>query len=256
VPGSVVVSNEVRTQVFVEGLDYRLLTTGSITSVQRLINGSIADGESVLVDYRYESSGTAKFDTRYSGVSVTAGLWDFMDLHIRYDTQDLDVVEGELTNVVNNRDGLEYGIGISHPIFARSSISGRYRHREWDEDISSFVSDSLTISLNTTLRGTWNLTMSGGLDSVDFADSAEDTEQTTLSVELSGRLFGSGLSYDATHIRDDGGSLPREQLLQRLSFQWTYRQVRVDIRAYHTEESLGSTDRSDTSVSARLTRLF
>jgi len=99
--------------------------------------------------------------------------------------------------------------------------------------------------------------MSGAVDSVDFANSAEDVEQTTLSVGLNGRLFRSGgLSYDASHIRDDGGSLPREQLLQRLSFGWTYRQVRVDIRAFHTEELLGSTDRSDTSISARLTRLF
>ncbi|MCJ7558264.1 MAG: hypothetical protein MUP90_15310, partial [Gammaproteobacteria bacterium] len=46
---SVIVRNVPKTQVFVEGLDYRLVTIGSQTSIQRLIGGNIFDGQTVLV---------------------------------------------------------------------------------------------------------------------------------------------------------------------------------------------------------------
>ena len=52
---TIVISNVPRTQVFVEGLDYRLITIGNITSVQRLIGGNILDGQTVSVDYEYRT---------------------------------------------------------------------------------------------------------------------------------------------------------------------------------------------------------
>ena len=46
------------TSIYVEDLDYRLITIGSITSIQRLITGNISDGETVLVDTAANPPGT------------------------------------------------------------------------------------------------------------------------------------------------------------------------------------------------------
>ena len=256
-PGSVVVTNAVQTQIFVEGFDYRLLTVGSTTSVQRLLGGNIADGESVLVDYVYETSGTAEFDTQDLTVTLNAGFWNKLDAFIRYGTYDTDIRSGALSTPVNNRTSLEYGISANNQFLDGWSLSGHYRHLDQDEDISPFVRDALDVSLTTSLRGTWKLVLSGGLTRVDYDNSVEDVDLSTYRIGISGRPFrGAILTYDGSYLRDDGGSLAREQLQHRLNFQWTYRQVRLALRAYYNDNTLGPTQRDSMRVSAHITRVF
>ena len=257
ITGSVIISNAARTQVFVEGLDYRLLVIGSVTSVQRLIGGNISDGETVTVDYSYETSGTAEFDTLGSGVSLNIGFLNTMNAYLRYNTQDTSIRTGEFTNPLNDRDSLEVGVSASNQFLDGWSLSGQYRHRIQDEDISPFVSDAFDVGLTTNLRGTWSLTIAGGLSVVDFENSTEDVDQLSYRLGLRGRLFRSAqISYDAAYLSDSGGTLSRKQLQHRLNFQWSYRQVRFVLRALYSEDELGVTDRTNTQVTAQLTRAF
>lgn len=257
VAGSVTVSNAPRTQVFVEGLDYRLLVIGSVTSVQRLIGGAIVDGETVAIDYSYETSGTAAFDTLASGVSLNIGFLNTMNAYLRYDMQDTNLRSGEFSNPVNDRDSVEFGVSTSNQFLDGWSVSGQYRHREQDEEISPFVSDSLDVSLTTSLRGTWQVTVASGLASIDYENSSEDVDLISYRLGLRGRLLRSiQLSYDAAYLSDTGGTLSRQQLQHRLDFQWAYRQVRFVLRALYTEDDLGISNRTGKQVTAQLTRVF
>jgi hypothetical protein len=257
VPGSVVVRNADRTQTYVEGLDYRLITTGTVTSVQRLVNSSITDGETVLVDYSYSTSGTAEYDTFGSGIAFRADFLQNFRAHVRYDWQDTSIREGELTNPLNDGEILEFGIGASNQFLDGWTLDAQYRHLQQDLETSPFVSDQLDASVTTSLGGTMALTLAAGLIETDYENSDEDISQVSYRVGLRGRILRrSYLAYDAFLLDDTGGSLPRKQFRHRLHFQWSYRQMRFDLRATLSDDELGASLRKNTTVTAQLTRVF
>jgi len=257
VPGSVVVSNVDRTQTYVEGLDYRLIVTGPVTAVQRLVNSSITDGETVLVDYSYSTSGTAQYDTFGSGIAFRANFLRTFRAHVRYDWQDSSVREGALTNPLNDGEILEFGIGTSNQFLDGWTLDAQYRHLQQDLETSPFVSDQLDIGVTTSLWGTLSLTLAGGMNEIDYENSVEDVSQVTYRVGLRGLLFRrSYFAYDAFLLDDTGGTLARKQLRHRLHFQWSYRQMRFDLRATISDDELGQSERNNTTVTAQLTRVF
>jgi len=257
VASTVVISNAPRTQIYVEGFDYRLIINGSVTSVQRLIGGRISDGETVLADYSYETAGTAKYDVFGSGAAVSVDFLKFMNAYVRYDRRDSNIRSGELTNPLNDRNGLQFGIGTSGQFLGSWMLDAEYRHVDQDEVISPFVSDAFDAGLTTSLRGTLKLTVAGSVTQIDYDYSPEDVDQVTYRIGLAGRLFRRGqFSYDASYLDDVGGTLPRRQLQHRLNYQWAFRQVRFTLRAMHSEEELGDTTRSSTQVMAQVSRAF
>ncbi len=257
VTGTVAVSNVARTQIFAEGIDYRLLEIGSVTSIQRLIGGNISDGETIVVDYSFETSGTAAFDSLGTSFSVNLGILKFMNAYVRFNSQDTNLRSGEFTNPINDRDSLELGVSASNQFVNNWNLSGQYRHRDQKEEISPFVSDTLDVSLTTNVRGRWKLTVASSLSVVDFENSNEDTNQISYRLGLSGRLFQRALfTYDVAYLSDDGGSLQRDQLRHRLRFQWAYRQVRFALNALVSEDKLGNSENDNAQVSAQLTRAF
>lgn len=257
VPGSVIVRNADKTQTYVEGLDYRLVVTGSVTSVQRLVNSSITDGETVLVDYRYSTSGTAEFDTVGAGIALSADFLQTFRAYARYEIQDTNVREGELTNPLNDGDIVEFGIGTTNQFLDGWTLDAQYRHLRQDLETSPFVSDQLDVSVVTSLGGTLVLTLAAGLNETDYENSIEDVSQVTFRVGLRGRILRrSYLSYDAFLLDDTGGSLPRKQFRHRLNYQWSYRQMRFDLRATISDDELGATERNNATVMAQMTRVF
>ena len=257
VPGSVVVGNVDRTQTYVEGLDYRLIVTGPVTAVQRLVNSSITDGETVLVDYSYSTSGTAAYDTFGSGIAFRANFLRTFRAHVRYDWQDSSVREGALTNPLNDGEILEFGIGTSNQFLDGWTLDAQYRHLQQDLETSPFVSDQLDIGVTTSLWGTLSLTVAGGMNEIDYENSVEDVSQVTYRVGLRGLVFRrSYFAYDAYLLDDTGGTLARKQLRHRLHFQWSYRQMRFDLRATISDDELGPSERNNTTVIAQLTRVF
>lgn len=257
VRGSVSVRNILNTQIFIEGLDYRLIETGSFLSIQRLIGGNIGDGETVLVDYRYLTSGTSSFDTLDSSVSVNVGFLRNFNAHVRYSITDTNIRSGELINRVNDRDRLEFGLSVRNRALDGVAITGNFRHIEQDEDISPFTSDSLDISLAKNFWGRLNASFTAGFVKTDYEFSVEDLDQVSYAVSLSGSHYRFGsIGYDIAYLEDVGGTVPRTQLRHRLSFQWAYRQMRVMLRGHHAVDELGESDRLDNRVTFQITREF
>lgn len=63
-PGSVRVKSADSSQVFIEGLDYRVIQAGNFTEVQRIFAGEIPNGSTVLVDYSAEGDQSARTRSR------------------------------------------------------------------------------------------------------------------------------------------------------------------------------------------------
>lgn len=255
--GSVVVSNDTRSQTFVEGFDYRVVTVGEVTSIQRLPNGLIMDGEVVLIEYRYATSGTAEFDTVGAGVSASLGFLRNFNAFVRLHDQDTRIRDGMLTNPVNDRRTLEYGLTVSNKFLDGWALGGQYRHVDQDEDISPFESDLLEVNLSTGILGSLNMNLAVGWAQTEYKNSPEDVDQVSYRLGIRGPLLSRGaFNYDAAFIEDTGGSVRRRDIQHRLNYRWTYRRVRMVLAATYAENLLGASERTNTVVSLHVTRDF
>jgi len=257
VTASVVVTNVAGTQMFVEDADYRLIVVGSITSIQRFINGNIIDGQTVHVDYEYRTSGTAKFDTFSPGLSASLDFLKFFHAQARYNLRDSTIKSGQLTTPINDQERIEVVLGADFPIGHSMTIGGEYRHTDQDEDISPFVRDSISLHASTRINGSLRLHASADLVQVDQEFSVEDVDQVVYRLGVTGRAFGRlQLSYETSFLEDTGGTVFRDQLQHRLNIQGRYRQVRFFLRAIISEDTQGATVRDYTQVTFDVTRDF
>jgi hypothetical protein len=251
------VRNSTNTQQYIEGIDYRLFTTGSVTSIQRLIGGNIGDGETLFVDYRYETSGTAEYDSLESGAHLGIGVGRSLSAHVRYDAFDTDVLSGELINRVNNRERVELGLSLRNRALDGVTVNAQYRHVQQKEDIGPFVSDSFDISMAKNFWGRLRVSLSAAYAKADYETSDEDTDQKTFTIGIGGSpVSRTSVNYDVSYLEDSGGTLERTQVRHRLSFQWSYRLMRANLYAQFSDDELGTTARTDNRITLQVSRYF
>ena len=78
---SIVVTNAAETIIYVENIDYVVSVLGSSVAIARSPFGGIADGEQVLVDYRYQSLPPAKTSVRTNNFGFNLSLWSVLRLY-------------------------------------------------------------------------------------------------------------------------------------------------------------------------------
>jgi hypothetical protein len=257
VAGSVTVTNESQTQQYVEGLDYRLVIIGSVTGIQRLIDGNILDGETVLVDYEFQTSGTAEFDTVASSLNVSANFLRYARASLAFSRRRTDVTGGALTTPVNDADNIQFSIGADKPFGNGWSVSGDYRYLDRKEDIAPSVSNFFSLHISKSFSGSLKLWVSGSYRNVEQEFSTEDTDQVQYRFGFSGRLLSRvRFNYSVDYLEDLGGSLPRDHWQHRFRLDWQFRDVMLYVQAATFEESLGEKINDSTHVTAKVTRFF
>jgi hypothetical protein len=255
-PASVVVGNAAGTQVFTEGIDYRLVIVGSVTSIQRLIDGDIFDGQTVLVDYEYRSSGTAQYDTALASVSVSANFLQHFTAYARFDTNETTVTGGELTTPQNDRDAFNVGLNASTQIGVWN-VGGGVTYSESDEEISPSTRESISMNASARIFAGIQFNASAALTKVDLENSLEDTNQTNLRVGLSGRVWRrASVRYDTVFTKDTGGTLPSEDITHLFNLQWQYRAVFFSLSARYADNALGDSLRRRKEINAVVKRFF
>jgi hypothetical protein len=210
----------------------------------------------VLVDYRYETSGTADFDTLNSSVSASLTFLENLDAHVRYSLLDTDVRSGELTNL-NDRDRLEFGLNARNRPLDGWALTGQYRFVDHDEDISPFVSHYLGVSLAKSFWGRLRLSVSAAISRSDYEFSDEDVDGRSYTLGLGASPFRrASVNYLATYLDDQGGTIPRTQLRHQLNFQWYYRMMRVRLRGEYSEDEQGTSTRDYKRLTLEIVREF
>ena len=255
--GSVIVRNEQKTQVFVEGLDYRLVLTGAVTAIQRLIDGNIADAQTVLVEYDYETGGTVQYDTFGQNFSASIGFLKHYSAHLSYSDTDNDVNGGVSTIPLNSRRAISARLRSDYPISKSWAAGGEIAHVDQQEEISPFASDYLSAYINYQFASGTRARFAASYLSVDYDNSIENVKSQRFSFSLNSRLpWNIRLTYNISTDRDLGGSIPRKSLFQDVIAQWNYRLVRISLRGRLTDETLGTTSRQHFTVRAQLERIF
>lgn len=78
---SIVVKNAAETIIYVENIDYVLSAIGRSVTIARTLFGGIADGQQVLVDYRYQAQPPAKTAITTDSVGFDLSLWSALRLY-------------------------------------------------------------------------------------------------------------------------------------------------------------------------------
>lgn len=257
VPETVVVTNTAQTQTFTESVDYRLVTVGSTTSIERLITGSIGDGQAVLVTYDVLTGGTVKYDTSNLGISLTLGFAQHGSVFLQFADTSHDVRSGVATTPFNDVTHLEAGGRFGLPFGRRWLVGAEYRYRDHQEDISPYISHRLDTYAQARLPRGGSLRLGVVFDRVDIENSVEDINAIRYTLGVNGRLRGGiMIEYTVDYLEDDGGTLDREEFRHSVRLQWGYRLVRFTLTASQGDIRQGESVRDSGRVIAELTRVF
>ncbi len=254
---TVIVRNEPKTQVFVEGMDYRLVIVGGTTSIQRLVGGNITDGQPVLMDYSYLTGGTVEFDTLSQNFVVDVRFLNYFSAFARLSKRDNKVVSGAPVIPLNDVRSIQLGGRLDYPIASRWRVGGEYLYTDQDEEISSYVRNSIDAYIEVILPWASSMRIMLHQEVINNEGSTENVDLVQYRVSLRSRpLRGIMLSWDSDYLEDVGGSLFRERTSHNLSVQWMYRQMRMILRGEVVSETLGATVRDNTRITAQIQRAF
>ncbi len=254
---TVMVTNVAQTQTFVEDFDYRLVTIGSTTTIERVITGNIFDGQEVLVSYEFRTGGTTEYRDTNQSIGVALGFSKYLSMYAQWFNVDNAVKSGNPTVPLNDVTNLEAGVSVDVPFATNWSVGGQIRYTKRDETISPAVSTLFDLYLRTGHYRGVAARLGLTKETVDNEFSTEDVDQLRYFVSLSCRLPGAAqLSYTYSNAEDDGGSVTTKNKQQRLQFDWRYRLVIFTLRASQDQSEQGTGGRENTRVTAELRRSF
>lgn len=259
--GSVVVMNQTRTQVFVEGLDYVLSDVGLTTRLQRQVAGNILDGQEVLVDYSFDVGGTYASARTTEAINLGWSVKGMFNAYGRLSNETPRVLSGVPTFSRNPvRDAL-VGARLDWPAWAAmdltvGAMAERQVHREVIAPYQRRLVEGYLQVGSPIGRGVIRL----GFRRLHTAYSQSITQgvdASAIDLRLVSRLpGGANLEADAGRERDDGGDMIRERFHAALKLQWRLRRVQLSVDLGRMREKQGTVVRDHSRGSLTLRRDF
>ncbi|NHZ69635.1 MAG: hypothetical protein GWP20_00170 [Thermotogales bacterium] len=257
ITGTIVVTNQANSQTFFEGLDYNIRVIGSVTEIQRLIGGNITDGQTVLIDYEYRSSGDVKFNTFNQNYFSNFKLFRFHDLFARYRKLDQSVKSGNPTTPLNDIENILVGARVEYPLLSGWLLGGEANYEDQEEDISPFTRKLVKAHVEAALPRSTRLRVMGRREFVDNENSPEDVDVSQVIVRLSSRPWlRTTVTADGDYEKDTGGTLNRRRRALTLGLVWRYRRLQFSVRAEHINNKQGQVTQKNNKVRAQLIRRF
>jgi hypothetical protein len=257
VTSSVSVTNVDRTQVFIEDTDYRLVTIGDTTTLERLVTGNIFDGQEVLVSYDFRTGGTVEYGSRSQSIAANLSFSTRGSLFFNLANSSNDVLSGTPTTSLNDRTRLDLGGKIDYPFTGGWSVGGEVRYTKEDQDISPYVRTSLDAYVQ--LPRYWRTSVRLGMNSemIEYDLSRDDRDNVNFRLNINSRLPGGVLlAYSGSYSENEGSGFAGESKRHNLRLDWRYRLVIFSLNAVKSDVGQGENRREDTRVFATLSRYF
>ena len=253
---TIVVSNASRSQTFVQGLDYRIVVIGARTDIERVAGSSILDGESLLVDYSYESGGTLGYRNVNQSYQAIYSLADYIQITLRYRDSDRSVVTGVPLFPLNSIQNKMVGFTVDeYPLSETIRAGGSLVIESQAEVISSYDRQNLDSYVSFQLPRSTFVRVSARYSSVDNHESPEDIKLRGIRVMLRSRPWRyTTLSAELSKEVDSGGTLIRKMDLGVLRFLWRIRKFGLEAEMRFSHEQHGDFKRDRASIKATLRR--
>jgi hypothetical protein len=254
---TVIVTNADRTQTFIEDIDYRLVTIGDVTTIERLVTGNIFDGQVVLVSYEFLTGGTVKYGRASQSFTTALNMPRVANLFFAISKTENDVLSGEATTPLNDSRQYEFSATRSHSFSRGWLLNAEVRLVNVEEDISPLVRTSYSLSVGLPRFRSARVSLGVFREFVDYEFSREDVDQIRYTIDVSGRLpWRFFFNYRGTSGENDGGSFYRQDERHNLQIAWRYRRVSFFMNAIQSDVFQGGSNRKDLRVTANIQRYF
>jgi hypothetical protein len=250
VPGSVVVSNLPRTQVYLEGGDYRLSVVGDATRIQRVVGGNIVDGQELLVDYAFDVGGS--YGITQSDQSLYLG-WNYESYASTY----VQLVEsrprlssGAPTFELNTVRSALVGARADLPLpwlAADSQLGATLEFEDRRETVSPYKRQAyegyVQAPVPFTERSFVRVGARRNVVEYDYSPLL-GVRLTAYDIRAwSQPVFGMEFSLDAHRETDTGMPIETRRTLLSAKASWRVRRFRMNFDLTHTDEWQGQTQR-------------
>ena len=247
--------------ILIEGVDYEIeLPAGNVgpAYIRRLGTINLESGESVLVDYTYQTGGSVVYEALNQHYHAQLDLYKYYTLYAGYSETETKIKEGSPTIPISSVSYTRTGARMDVPFFQDDLIVGAEAQREEkDDDISPYVRNDYTSYVQARFWGNAQLRVSA-------QHSIQDNEYTTEDVDLRKQTARftihpwarSVLSFELSNEKDTGSSIPRRIKTKAVVGQWRLRKLVLTIDGRSIVETQGSYERQHNTIMAGLKREF
>ncbi len=250
------VFNLARTQEYTL-TDYRIIVIGTRTQIQRLATGTILDGQQVLVDYAFQTGGTAGYRYLSQSYQTSLTLYRYYTVYARYFEADYRLTSGAPTLPLNSSRNILYGLRADQPLLSGASAGVEVMFERQEEEISPYRRQSYDAYLQLPVWVRIDTRLSARRLFVEYANSPEDVDLIGWAVQLrSNPWLYTSLTAESTYEEDTGGTLRRAIVRNSLGVEWRFRQLSVRGEGQHIREELGTFERDRTVIRLTARREF
>ena len=247
VAASVQVWNEARTQVYVEGRDYRLSVLGVQTRLERIVGGDILDGQTVLVDFATQNGGS--FDSTQLDQSVSL-YWSWANqfsLSARWFDSAPRVTAGVPLLTLNAVHSRTLRAQADLPIAGLWSAGGSVEREDRRETILPLrrTAADVYVQWEEALFGQGGIRVGAHRQRLAYDDTQQDVDRSGYDIRY--RVYtaqGVDLQADWSSETEAGDSVKRRRDFGSLRAQWRYRQLLMSLsltRVLEVQDSLRTT---------------
>lgn len=252
-PDTVVVLNEDRLRRYRRGADYELVARGQLTEVQRLVTGSIVNGEKVLVSYQHSASGRRRTEDASRGLRFSLLLGSRGSFWVSEARNSQRVLEAETGSGRPNAEAVRergWGSELRWRLFAASQ-SWRVR----DSDIAPLRAFRSNIRVGGLVTPRLTAMLGWNYDSSRFLATGAQNLGREYFVE--GRLAPSKrleFALDGRMGETSAGGLAGLYRSIEGRLNWTHRSLEVEARDRFTWRRIGDSSAQENLVQVRIVR--
>lgn len=251
---SIIVTDATSATIYVEDLDYVVTVVGDSVTIERTLFGSIGDGDSVLVDYTYETR--APFESDRFGVrfGVSVNLWRRLRVYYNRSRLSEDLVSGTAPTDLAD-DTIERTGATLDWRWSRTSVE----YEDRDTVRTPLTRWRAQQSLNFRIRKTLSAGVSASYSETEFKDSTNDSRSHGVSGNLRWNLRRFGELEIIVYSRDvdsDAQTSSSEGLSARWSARFGAWHSLVQYESLDDEELLTEQIRDRNVVTLQLRRTF
>jgi len=230
--------------------------------IQRIVGGSILDGQEVLVDYSFATGGTFALSQFDNMLNFSWGIKNYINLYVRHLDSAPHLDSGVPTSPINPVKDTIYGTRGEYPLSLLSQqllLGGSAERESRREVIAPFTRTSLDAFAQVDLP----LVRSGSIRigsrrlQVDYDLSPQQgVNLVGYDLRLWARAYGVDFSAEASHERDTGTPEARERSLVSAKAQWRRRKLLLTADLTRVRDAQGIIERTRTYGQIMLRRDF
>lgn len=255
---TIIVTNQAGTVTYTEGTDYNVVSIAeNRTELEILAAGLINNGDTILIDYNYQTLPTAKFSS--IPYLFRAGLdFGWISAQQSFSGTKESLISGPDDSSLNNDFLMETRAGLkwdSYPIDARFTATRRYRKL----DTSSTKSITLNQSLSYTLSR--KAVFSSGANQDFTTSSARDSQTFSADASLNwrplrGLIVRPGLRAWKRRTESETGDTSETFMRGDVSVDWRVRQIVLRFLYSHDYRSGTLTNSTEDRIKFTISRRF